>query len=546
MVAVRERLRYVSDSGVAWPVLPLLVVGSVAAGLGVAWGLKLAYSHGWYLIGLVPALGGLALGGVLHLLVGWAHCRNRWLAGALGLLVGLASYLGYYELCLVDELPPGFGWRVDLLPDYIWLRLQTDVAKDLGKPDIAGAAQKPVTPLNCLLFLIELGAMAGLAAGFSWSRARQAYCPELGQWMRREKALLPVEANKPLVEALETGRLADFVAATPLASDAQTASRLIVEYATPSEGSPFDYPIYATFEAASKTRWWHKRNNSRRVLVRQVELALAEVLALRPLFPKLTGLLAAQHTELRDLPLVVTPVADVKAPVTDQAQIEPVPALFRQRVRKKGYALWVNLIGLTTGIYFFGGGALAFGGFWLATEKAIPAGWAAVVVGAIACVWGGYTGLYCLCVPENRWISRRLRQEISQRPDALVDPRDPEAIYVSLIPREAFAKIQLTMSTDLLLLKLDEPGRRLVMEGDSDRYRIPAGAISVCEPQCFFHPIDTQHRNHLWMVRLLVHVDNDLRELLLAVDHVRWTPLTNTGRRRAAEGLCERINALRA
>jgi hypothetical protein len=73
--------------------------------------------------------------------------------------------------------------------------------------------------------------------------------------------------------------------------------------------------------------------------------------------------------------------------------------------------------------------------------------------------------------------------------------------------RAAFAKIQLTMSTDLLLLKLDKRGRRLVLEGDSDRYRIPAGAISVCEPQCFFHPIDAQHRNHLWMVRLLVHVD---------------------------------------
>jgi hypothetical protein len=283
----------------------------------------------------------------------------------------------------------------------------------------------------------------------------------------------------------------------------------------------------------------------RRTLLRQVKLEVSEVLALRPLFPSLTRLLAAQHAELRDLPLGVAPPAGTEAPTGEVAQVTPVPEPYRQRVRSKGYALGVNLVGLTPGLYFFGGGGLVAGGIWLATEKSMPLGWAAVVAGAVGVVWGAYTGLYCLCVSENRWIDRRLRREIALRPDPLVDPRDPDSLYVSLIPRESFAKVQLTMSSDLLLMRIDERGRRLVMEGDCDRYRIPGGAIAACEPQCFFHPIDAQHRNELWMIRLMIRVEGGLRELLLSYDTTQYTPKTNARRRRTAEDLCGRINALR-
>ncbi len=265
---------------------------------------------------------------------------------------------------------------------------------------------------------------------------------------------------------------------------------------------------------------------------------------MRPLFPKLSQLLASQHAELTDLPHGVTPAPAVEATVTDVARITPVLEPYRQRVRSKGYALWVNLIGLTTGIYFFGGGGLAALGVWLATEKGLPLAWAAVVVGALGFLWGGYVGLYCPSVPENRWINRRLRREIGQRPDTTVDPRDSQARYVSLIPRESFSKIQWTMASDLLLLKIDPRGRRLVLEGDCDRYLIPAGSISLCQPECFFHPIDKQNRNELWMARLMVRVEEGMRELLLSVDHIGWTPMTNAGRRKTAEAFCQEVNSL--
>jgi hypothetical protein len=202
-------------------------------------------------------------------------------------------------------------------------------------------------------------------------------------------------------------------------------------------------------------------------------------------------------------------------------------------------------VGLTPGLYFFGGGGLVAGGIWLATEKGVPWGWAAVVPGAVGVVWGAYTALYCLSVYENRWIERRLRREFALRADPLADPRDPGSLYVSLIPRVSFAKVQLTMSSDLLLMRIDERGRRLLMEGDCDRYRIPAGAIAACEPERFFHPIDTQHRNELWMIRLMVQFQEGLRELLFSAGSTQWSPVTNARRRRMAEDLCRRINALR-
>src|SRR5437764_4309027 len=143
MQSLHDRSRYQTDSGVSWPLVPTLLLGSLFAAGGVAWLLKFAYVHDWYLIFLLPALGGLALGGVLYWLVGRAHCRNHWLAGAVGGMAGLIAFLGYFQLCLIDLLPPGAAWRLDLLPKYISLRMQTDVAEDVGR---ARAGQEPKKP----------------------------------------------------------------------------------------------------------------------------------------------------------------------------------------------------------------------------------------------------------------------------------------------------------------------------------------------------------------------------------------------------------------
>ena len=128
----------------------------------------------------------------------------------------------------------------------------------------------------------------------------------------------------------------------------------------------------------------------------------------------------------------------------------------------------------------------------------------------------------------------------------MVSARDPEAVYVSLIPRESFAKVKLTMSSDLLLLRSDPLKGELLLEGDSDRYQIPADSIGDCEPQCFFHPADVHRQSELWMARLTIQTQQGKRELLLSRNHTNFRPRRSLGRRQAAEELCQRILALQS
>src|SRR5438309_9807139 len=73
MLPLDDRPRYESGFGIAWPRLPALVVGALAAAAGVAWLLKFAYVYHWYLIILLPCAGGALLGGALFALVGWTR-----------------------------------------------------------------------------------------------------------------------------------------------------------------------------------------------------------------------------------------------------------------------------------------------------------------------------------------------------------------------------------------------------------------------------------------------------------------------------------------
>ena len=84
---LRERYR---PSG-RFKVLALLAWGlaalAAAAGLGVL--LYLAHVAGFYLVLLAPVLAAFVAAGVAYLAVRQAHCRNRVVAGALGLSAGV-------------------------------------------------------------------------------------------------------------------------------------------------------------------------------------------------------------------------------------------------------------------------------------------------------------------------------------------------------------------------------------------------------------------------------------------------------------------------
>lgn len=546
-----DREQFTSDQGIRISRLPLLIVGGLVAAFLVAAVFKFLYYQGWYLIMLVPLFGGLLLAGVMNLLVGWTHCRNQWFAGALGLALGCVAYLGYFYLCFRHDLPPGMNARISWLPRYIAARMANDVVEDVGRPQDINKPKKPSVGLNWYTFVFESLIIMGLAAGAGWTRAKRAYCYELQEWMQREIAQLPPYSGPAIVRAFElVGELAKFVTATPAGGDAQIACRLIVEFAQPTDGSAFSYPIYLSIEDLLNPKPWYWPRTARKTLVRQCVLTPREVVDLRPLFPNLTRLLESQHVELRDHPTAATPAAKLTpsaklTPAADVAEITPVPEPHRQTIRTGSYAIKVNLIGLLPVIFLLVGvGGLALGGY-LVTKSVFGASVVLFAIGGASLAWGIYVALYCMCVYENRWIERRLRSEITTRPDSLVDARDPGSAYVSIIPRDSFVQVKLTMSSDILLMKIDSRQRAIFLEGDSDRYRIPVDAISICEPQCFFHPMDKQRQTEMWMVRLMLRVPHGERELLLGIGHVDFRPCNNVRRRTVATETCQRILAMR-
>jgi hypothetical protein len=89
------------------------------------------------------------------------------------------------------------------------------------------------------------------------------------------------------------------------------------------------------------------------------------------------------------------------------------------------------------------------------------------------------------CMLRKPWsadyLFHKARTELLQRPDTIVDPNDPEAIFVEVIPRRNWGQLALQNAEDIGFLLLDTSKRQVLFEGDNKRYRIPARAVLSCE-----------------------------------------------------------------
>lgn len=539
MPPLNERERYVSDMGVMPAGFPMLICGAIGAALGIGFVLSLLFQWGWYFIVLVPMVLALALGGILHLLVAGARCRNHWVAGILGVLAGAMAYLSYFYFDMQPLLPPPLQNRVELLPEYIIHRMANDVQEDVGKPKIG--QKKPVAFLNWMMFVMELSCFVVIPGTMGWNRARRAYSRDLRRWAHKEEVQTAPFYSENLVAAWQQNELARGLLDAPPIGQPQQSCKFIAEWFNDPDASPLDHPVYASIE--DHYRAWGLQT-MRRNVIRQIELTTAEVLSLRASLPKLATKLDVIHPELQ-----IAPAAVVTAPATNNeasqvATVTPVAEPFRQLVRNGAYAWHINLRDIIPVFYFLGGIGLIALGAWLGSKEQIVLCVLLVLAGIAGFVWGTYTSQLCISVYGNIWALSRLRTEFAKRPKILVDLDDPDIKFVSLIPRESFVKIKWTMSSDLLLMKIDTDRNEIRMEGDSDQYVIPGGSIADCQPLCMFHPIDAQRQNQLWMVRLVIQRDTGDQELLLSVTPTSWSPHTNKSRERIARETCQQISEL--
>ncbi|MCA9013513.1 MAG: hypothetical protein KDB01_27370 [Planctomycetaceae bacterium] len=532
-----QRRVYRSDQHVPLTTLiaafPFLGFVSLSAGLFLA----LMLHWNWYLVILLPIVASGFVSGGVFLWVQFGKCRNAWLAGLLGAISGVIAFLAsyYFSLCFLlgFQILPG----VTTLPDYIMFRLKNDSQVDVGRPQLE-KHREPSLVMNSFGAIIELGFLAALPMITGWTRSRRAFCQETNQWYQRETALLAPFSGIPLVTALDNGSISTFLATAP-AGSIQQACHLTLEYVRNIDGTMSKHPVYLSVSDFRSHKPWYVPGKMQIQLLRQVEINPREISAVSQVFPLFASI---TKTSPSDDNLVA-----VRAQRTENharyglAEVVPVPEPYRQVVRTRAYPWIVNLHDLIPVAFLLGGlGMAVFGGFQIEKEQ-LFAGISLIVVGVAGIAWGLYTSQWCLSVYGNRWVESRLRSELSGRPGVIVDPRDPESRYVSIIPRDSFQKVKLVMSSDLLLLSFDSMGKRLLLEGDIDRYVIPFDSIRVCEPQCFFSPVDQARTMQLWVAQIIARFRDGDKELLISVAQTSFRPVNNTTRQRLIGEFCKRV-----
>ncbi len=192
--------------------LPALVVSSGAA-MVMAWCLSWAFQKGLYLIAVAPMIASLVVVVVWLRALRWSHCRNRMVATVVSFMLALLLYLGYYHVGLVQLAGVQNAHRINVLPRYVQLRMQTDVARNVGdaiggfsaerQPDRIGQA------LNWFCFGAEILLVIGVFVVLAPLFVSQAYCERCGRWMKSEALKLPPGAGELVWDALQGGRYAD-------------------------------------------------------------------------------------------------------------------------------------------------------------------------------------------------------------------------------------------------------------------------------------------------------------------------------------------------
>jgi hypothetical protein len=455
--------------------LPALIL-PIATSLAMAWVLCWAFIHNWYYSIFAPMLAGFVVGGAMYLAGGIGHCRSRLVAMIAGILVGALMYLGYYHAHFVSVA----GWpaleRVDLLPKFIQLRMRTDT-----KLDRNGLPRPPNVFGNWFRFAVGFLLAAAIPAGLAYTRAGRAYCESCGRWMRRNLFTAPLGAGPILARALQTGELDSMQPVEPSAVRLLRACAMIdVEYCPGLSRPESNCLTYMTVRELNKDAPLRAQSTT---FVKQHCLTPSELVILAEKLPRLRSIavlgIEGRHANKAGRPparsgeqmATVTPVEDNQA-----------DAAFSKRLSVIQFLLLLTPILLIIA----GAGLLYLAWTQWPREGPLRAGTVlpfgllggiglmSAVSGLVIC---GRNIDYLSHIYTHRLTSRLIRA----RPDFVVDPDDAEAIFVAVVPRKNWTKLNVDDPSDRGFLLLDTQRRLLLFEGLRERYHIPADALISCE-----------------------------------------------------------------
>ena len=495
-----SRAAYRASGHVNWLkfVPGLIVTGGLA--IALAWLLFWALQRGFYLIFVAPLIASFALAGVWYLVLSWSQCRNKLIALRSSVILGLVLYLGYFHFGLLQIVGMHNAHRFDLLPRYIQLRMRTDVARDARHPN--PNKFQPKRPdrvqqaFNWFFFGGELILVAGVVNSIGNLCVSRAYCETCSRWMKSESLKLPPHVGRALWHALEQKRYEDvhtFLTNTSHRSSVgcnvtvehcpycAAGERPLVVYLTVKDlvEPGAREPIGTKFASLFKPRW----SAGLRPVITQIELLPDEIAPLAMSFADLKHSVKADPDLFAELQAVSREMASAREPMPTHgiqrfARIQPVEPGEAGTVLTRRNAILQTVIGVVS---IFGGFVVAFApALILGNLEPEPPGW--VMGTAVAWLFGGLVLnlAWILLFPTfftTRFMLRQTRNAFEYRPSPAVDLRNPDLVFVDIVPRSNWGKQMMENATDIGFLEMNKSTRELVFEGDRERYWIPVESI---------------------------------------------------------------------
>ena len=486
------------DWGRFLPWLALLLLGSAV----MAVLLTVLFFVGYYLILIVPLLAALAVAGLARLAVGKGHCRSAWLAAAAGCLAGIVLYFGYFYAGMVYTLGPEVAGQLNLLPAYIKYRMATQVTRDIHD----SRKDREVSPprsggivLNWFLFAGETALVLGLTSVGAFRRARKPYCETCQCWLSRDLTQFEPSKDVELLRALETSspRALASLCSTPTFTTLPNTTLALETCPSLKDGRSRDCPAFVSLKnittAPNGAVLDPFETSKGKLLVRAVQLESSELPALAPRFSFLEPLVG--RSAVAALVSSDAEKSEADADVAS-AEVRPVEANFAGKVLTRKTA-WIGLAyTLFTMLLALGGLFAVLGGAMLAFPDAPAprpsaerkaAGISIMCASSALALTGIILALTNPSYFGNRRLRRLARREFARRTGCFVSPEDPDALFVEVVPKLNWAKMTLENASDIGFLLVDRPRRQLLFEGDRERWRVPAAAITFCAVEEFVH-----------------------------------------------------------
>jgi len=555
------RTYFKSSGGTDWgKFLPWLVVPFAVAALlaGVMFWL---YSVGHYYVVFVPAVAAVAVAACVKLAVGKGHCRSRWVGAVAGVVAGGLLYFGYYYFGMVHHLGPEAAGRLDLLPTYIRVRIQTDVLRDTHdsrRNDESLRRPSRNTAMNWVTFGIEVIVVFGFTTAAALGRARKPYCESCGRWMRREVTHFDPAQLPELTEAFRNGAARSLAAQCAKPVFATVPHAMLAAEICPSvhDGMARDCPVYVSLKNVVKAVAGNQLldafdSSQGKVLMRSMQLNPDEVAALGARFKVFESLAGrAAVAALMPEESAEEKPADAAGTV---AEIKPVETDLAGKVLTKRNAIIANAYALVAFALLIAGiGLAAWGGLTAfpdneSDQEVSPARKA---FGITVLSLGGAlllsTAVFFLASPSylgNRYLLKVIKREFARRTKCLVEPNDPDALVVEIVPKLNWGKLAWETARDVGFLRVDKARREVLFEGDRERWRIPAAAITYCEVEFFVEGQGSHAATKIFYTVLRARHPTDFWEA--PIRERGGTGIFRSGRRKkSAMRLCEAIKEI--